>query len=115
MIKGSNPHELAKSALFSKSDYASYYKSSKEPEPELRSNVNEVGLDDDIMNYFKQNAISYFYRFEEEGIGEIIFGNNVLNVAFDETPVAVMTTSKQIAESYRRCFYNMWKVAKTEG
>ncbi len=46
-------------------------------------------------------------------IGVIIFGDNVLNVVFDETPVAVMTVSRQIAESYRRCFYSMWKVAKS--
>ncbi len=45
-------------------------------------------------------------------VGVIIFGDNVLNVAFEEIPVAVITTSKQIAESYRRFFYAMWAVAK---
>ena len=45
-------------------------------------------------------------------IGEIIFGDNVLEVAFGEEPIAVIITSKQIAESHRRFFYNLWKIAK---
>ena len=44
-------------------------------------------------------------------IGVIIFGDNVLNMAFEETPVAIITTSKQIAESYRKFFYEMWRIA----
>jgi len=78
MIKGSNPHEITKSALFSKSDYASYYKSIKEPEPEMGSYVEEVGLDNQITNYLKENEINQFYKFQEDAIGEIIFGNNVI-------------------------------------
>lgn len=45
-------------------------------------------------------------------MGIIIFGDNVLNVAFEETPIAVITTSKLIADSYRRFFYAMWENAK---
>lgn len=45
-------------------------------------------------------------------IGEIIFGDNVLEVAFGEEPIAVIITSKQIVESHRRFFYNLWKIAK---
>jgi len=45
-------------------------------------------------------------------VGVLIFGDNVMNVAFGERPVAVITTSKLISESYRKFFYNMWKIAK---
>ena len=45
-------------------------------------------------------------------LGMIVFGDNVLHVAFEDNPVAVIITSKQIAETTRRFFYNMWKIAK---
>jgi len=45
-------------------------------------------------------------------VGVIVFGDNVLNVAFEETPIAVLTTSKAIANSYRNSFYSTWKIAK---
>jgi predicted transcriptional regulator len=45
-------------------------------------------------------------------LGVIIFGDNIMNVAFEETPVAVILRSKQLAESYKRAFNAMWKVAK---
>ncbi|MCK4589880.1 MAG: hypothetical protein KAT77_05520 [Nanoarchaeota archaeon] len=45
-------------------------------------------------------------------VGVIIFGDNVLTVAFEETPVAVIITSKQIAESYKNFFNAMWNIAK---
>jgi sugar-specific transcriptional regulator TrmB len=45
-------------------------------------------------------------------IGLIIFGNNVLNVAFSSEPVAIITTSKQIAHTNRVFFNNMWQIAK---
>ena len=44
-------------------------------------------------------------------VGVIIFGDNVLNVAFEDVPVAVIIASKQIAQSYRKMFYAMWKIA----
>lgn len=66
----------------------------------------------------KYNYYSKFgkpeYRFVQgfAPVGVIIFRDNILNVAFDEVPIAVIITSKQIAESYRRCFYAMWKIGK---
>ncbi|MFH1802300.1 MAG: helix-turn-helix domain-containing protein [archaeon] len=44
--------------------------------------------------------------------GTVIFGDNVLIVAFEETPIAVLITSKTIAESHRKAFHAMWKLAK---
>jgi len=54
------------------------------------------------------------YRFVDgfAPIGVIIFDDQVLTVAFEEKPVAILVTSKQIAESHRRFFNAMWKVAK---
>lgn len=54
------------------------------------------------------------YKFVEgfAPIGVLIFEDYILNVAFGEAPVAVLIKSKGIADAYRRCFYNMWKVAK---
>lgn len=45
-------------------------------------------------------------------IGLIIFENHVLQVAFGEEPVAIIITSKQMADSYKHFFYSMWEVAK---
>ena len=45
-------------------------------------------------------------------LGAIIFGDNVMNVSFGESPIAVITTSKQIAESYKKFFYSMWEITK---
>jgi len=45
-------------------------------------------------------------------VGLIIFGDNVLHVAMGDNPIAVIITSKQIADSQRRSFYNLWKIAK---
>ena len=45
-------------------------------------------------------------------IGVIIFGDHVLEIAFGESLVAVIITSKQIADSHRKFFYALWKIAK---
>ncbi len=45
-------------------------------------------------------------------VGVIIFGDNVLNIAFEENPIAVIISSKQISNSYRKFFYSMWEIAK---
>ena len=44
-------------------------------------------------------------------IGIIIFGENVLNIAFEEQPIAIIMTSKQIARNYRDFFYALWETA----
>ena len=53
------------------------------------------------------------YRFVE-GIafnGMIIFGDKVLQVAFEEEPVAIIISSKAMAESFRKAFNSYWKIA----
>ncbi|MGQ0376524.1 MAG: DEAD/DEAH box helicase [Nitrososphaerota archaeon] len=78
MIKGYEPDDLTKSILFSKNDYVSFYKIIKEPEPELGSDVTELGLDSQISEYLQEKRIKKFYRFQEEAIKEIAYGNNVV-------------------------------------
>lgn len=45
-------------------------------------------------------------------IGLIIFGDRVLQASFGDSPMAVIITSPQLAQSYRKFFEAMWKVAK---
>jgi len=78
MIKGHDPDELTKSVLFSKNDYVSYYKTIKEPEPEIGSDVTELGLDSQISKYLHQKNIEKFYKFQEDAIKEIAYGHNVV-------------------------------------
>jgi HTH-type transcriptional regulator, sugar sensing transcriptional regulator len=54
------------------------------------------------------------YRFVK-GIafnGIIIFGDKVLQVAFEDEPVAVIISSKAMADSFRQVFNSYWKTAK---
>lgn len=44
--------------------------------------------------------------------GIIIFGNRVLQVAFEEEPIAVIIDSRAMAESFRKVFESYWKLAK---
>jgi DEAD/DEAH box helicase domain-containing protein len=81
MIQGKTPDEITKDVLYSKKDYISYYKTIKEPDPELGASVDEVGLDDNIVQYLHQKNIKQFYKFQEDAISEIISGQNVVITA----------------------------------
>jgi len=78
MIGDQAPNELTKSVLLSKKDYVSYYKSIKKPEPEMGSEVNEVGLDEGIAGILEKKDITKFYKFQEKAIQDIIYGDNVV-------------------------------------
>ena len=81
MIADSSPDEITRDVLFSKKDYVSFYKAIKEPEPALGAPVDECGLDDGIIQHLQQKKIEQFYKFQEEAINEIIFGQNVVITA----------------------------------
>jgi sugar-specific transcriptional regulator TrmB len=56
------------------------------------------------------------YRFVE-GIafnGIIIFDDKVLQVAFEEEPIAVIISSKVMADSFRKVFLSYWNKASTQ-
>lgn len=78
MIGKNNPDKITESILFSKKDYISQYKVLKNPEPKMGKNVEELGLDESISNYLKDIGIEQFYKFQEESIEEISFGENVI-------------------------------------
>ncbi len=81
MIAGHSPDPLTRDLLFSKKDYVSFYKTIKEPEPEMGAPVGDLGLDEGIVRYLHQKKIAKFYRFQEEAIREILYGQNVVITA----------------------------------
>ena len=78
MIGKNKPDKITEEILFSKKDYVSQYKILKNPEPKMGSKVEDLGLDDRITDYLKELEIKQFYQFQEEAIGEIAFGENVV-------------------------------------
>lgn len=81
MIGTAVPEPLTADILYSKRDYISYYKQIRAPEPEQGAPVDEMGLDDAIVSLLKEKGIDRFYRFQEEAIKEIVFGQNVVITA----------------------------------
>ncbi|MEK0330218.1 MAG: DEAD/DEAH box helicase, partial [Nitrosopumilus sp.] len=78
MIGKNNPDKITKEILFSKKDYISEYKVLKNPEPKMGCKVEDFGLDESISDHLKELKIEQFYKFQEEAIQEIIFGENVV-------------------------------------
>ncbi|MFB5646188.1 MAG: DEAD/DEAH box helicase, partial [Nitrosopumilaceae archaeon] len=78
MIGKNKPDSLTKNVLFSKKDYVSHYKTIKKPNPVMGSNVEDVGLGKEISSHLKEIGITRFYKFQEEAIKEIFYGNNVI-------------------------------------
>lgn len=78
MIGKNNPDKITEEILFSKKDYVSEYKVLKNPEPKMGSKVEDFGLDDSITDYLKEIKIKQFYKFQEDTIQEILFGENIV-------------------------------------
>ena len=78
MIGNNNPDIITENVLFTKKDYVSQYKILKSPEPKMGSKVEEIGLEDEIIKYLEEISIKQFYKFQEDAIEEIIFGENVV-------------------------------------
>ncbi len=78
MIGSNNPDKITEEILFSKKDYVSEYKVLKNPEPKMGCKVEEIGIDEAISDYLKDLNIEKFYKFQEEAIQEISFGQNVV-------------------------------------
>ncbi len=78
MIGDNKPDKITEEILFSKKDYISQYKVLKNPEPKMGCNVEDLGLDESISEHLKELGIKQFYKFQEETIQEIIFGENVV-------------------------------------
>ena len=78
MIGKNNPDKITEEILFSKKDYISQYKVLSNPEPEMGCKVEELGLDESITSHLTELKIEQFYKFQEESIREITFGENVV-------------------------------------
>lgn len=78
MIGKNKPDIITEDILFSKKDYVSQYKILKNPEPKMGCKVEDLGLDESISDHLKELEIKRFYKFQEEAIQEITFGENVV-------------------------------------
>ncbi len=78
MIGKNKPDFLTKNVLFSKKDYVSHYSTIKKPNPVMGSNVEELGLGKEISTHLNEIGINKFYKFQEDAIKEILYGNNVV-------------------------------------
>ncbi|MBT5279298.1 MAG: DEAD/DEAH box helicase [Nitrosopumilus sp.] len=78
MIGNNNPDVITEEILFSKKDYISEYKVLKNSEPKMGCKVEELGLDEGISEHLKELEINQFYKFQEESIQEITFGENIV-------------------------------------
>jgi len=78
MIGNNRPDEITKSILFSKKDFIAQYKVLKNPDPKMGCSVKDFGLDESILDHLKEIGIKQFYKFQEESIEEITFGENVV-------------------------------------
>ncbi len=78
MIGKNQPDLITENILYSKKDYISEYKILKNPEPKMGCSVDEIGLEEKITEHLKEIHIDHFYKFQEEAIREILFGENVI-------------------------------------
>jgi DEAD/DEAH box helicase domain-containing protein len=78
MIGKTNPEKFIEKILFSKKDFISDYRILKNSEPKMGCKVNELGLDEKIADFLNQLKIKQFYKFQEDAIQEIVFGENII-------------------------------------
>ena len=78
MIQGRQIDNITKSVLFSKKDYVSDFKILKNPDPVMGDTVQELGLDESITKYLIESGIKQFYKFQQDAIQEILYGQNVI-------------------------------------
>ena len=78
IIGKNKPDKITEEILFSKRDYISEYRVLNNPEPRMGCKVEDLGLDDSISEQLKELKIEQFYKFQEEAIQEIAFGENVV-------------------------------------
>lgn len=78
MIGDNKPDKITEEILFSKKDYISQYKVLSNPEPKMGCKVEDLGLDESITEHLKELKIEQFYKFQQDAIEEITFGENVI-------------------------------------
>ena len=78
MIGNSKPDKITEEILFSKKDYVSQYTVLENPEPKMGCKVKDLGLNESVSEHLRELEIVQFYKFQEEAIREIIFGENIV-------------------------------------
>ena len=78
MIGKKTPDKITEEILFSKKDYISQYMVLSNPEPKMGCKVDDLGLDGSISESLRELGIEQFYKFQEEAIREITYGENVV-------------------------------------
>ena len=78
MIGHNRPDKITEEILFSKKDYISQYSVLTNPEPKMGCKVEDLGLNESVSKHLRELGIEQFYKFQEESIREIIFGENVI-------------------------------------
>ncbi|AFS83256.1 DEAD/DEAH box helicase [Candidatus Nitrosopumilus sediminis] len=78
MIGKNKPDKITEEILYSKKDYISQYKVLSNPEPKMGCKVEDLGLDESITEHLKELNIEKFYRFQQDAIEEITYGENVV-------------------------------------
>ena len=78
MIQDKKPDKTIQDILFTKKDFVSQYKVFKAPDPEIGCKPDELGLDEQLSKELASSGINQFYKFQEDAIREIIFGENVI-------------------------------------
>lgn len=76
----------------------------------LLGHTSQKAFMNNVVKGDKNIAIRYLpYRLPT---GVIIFGNKVATLVWQDIPTAFVIESKQVAESYKKFFQDMWKIAK---
>jgi DEAD/DEAH box helicase domain-containing protein len=78
MIGDHKPDKITEEILFSKKDYISQYKVLNNPEPKMGCKVENLGLEKSITDHLKELNIEQFYKFQQDAIEEITYGENVI-------------------------------------
>jgi len=78
MIGKSTPEKFLEEILRSKKDFISDYKILKNSEPKMGCKVEDLGLDENISIFLNELIIKQFYKFQEDAIQEIVFGENIV-------------------------------------
>lgn len=78
MIVGQGLDPLTISIIGSKQDYIAYCKKIKKEKPKIGQAIEEFGLESDIVQSLANIGFERFYKFQEDAITEIIYGQNVV-------------------------------------
>lgn len=78
LIGEKSPDKMTENILYSKNDYISEYRVLENPGPKMGCRVEDLGLEEEITEHISNLQIERLYKFQEEAISEILFGQNIV-------------------------------------